>query len=389
VRIVHLADLHIGIRMYGFSLLEDQAFILEQILEKIEQIQPEVVLIAGDVYDKAQPSSSAVTLLDNFFNNLLQSGRNVLVIPGNHDSPERLSFGSSIFKKQGLHIAGPFAGSPEVVTLNDSHGEVDFVLLPFLRPATVRPYATDSPIDTAADAVQFALRQLRYKPEKRYVLLSHQFVVVGGQLPLQSESETVYAGGIESVDISLFDKFSYVALGHLHKPQAMGSQHIRYAGSPLKYSFTESKPDKYLLQIDLSAEGEAVTTEHPLRPLHDVREIKGKFHDLMAAGAKMARDKDSSTRDYLKIVLTDEDIIADPLPNLRQYFPNIMQLKLENISYRTPIMEQELDREDLKSTTPEEMFARFYYQRTNKELNAHEKDILHQVAKNAGKIKES
>lgn len=379
MRIVHLADLHLGIRVYGFSLLDEQKHILNQILEKIEQIGPQAVLICGDVYDKAQPSSTAVSLLDDFFRRLLQCGCEVLVIPGNHDSPERLAFGAAIFRHQGLHIAGPFAGRPEIVTLQDTAGEVDFVLLPFLRPAVVRPFAANEDIDTAAAAVKFALSQIDYRPGRRYVLLAHQFAVVGGSLPQQSESEMIYAGGIESVDISLFEPFSYVALGHLHKPQRMGQDHIRYAGSPLKYSFSESKPDKILLQIDLPGTGDAICTEHPLRPLYDLRVLRGAFADLMAEGAKLLSADDRTRFDYLKVVLTDDDVLVDPLPNLRQYYPHIMQMQLEKAGHNPIEVAQEIDGDDLISTTPGEMFARFYSSRTGKEFKQEDIKILQRL----------
>ena len=379
MRIVHLADLHLGIRVYGFSLLDDQKHILNQILEKIEQIRPQAVLICGDVYDKAQPSSTAVSLLDDFLGRLLQCGCKVLVIPGNHDSPERLAFGASIFRHQGLHIAGSFAGRPEIVTLQDEAGEVDFVLLPFLRPAMVRPFAESEEINTAAAAVKFALSQIDYRPGRRYVLLTHQFAVAGGSLPQQSESETIYAGGIEAVDIAFFEAFSYVALGHLHKPQYMGKDHIRYAGSPLKYSFSENKPDKTLLQIDLPGTGDAVCTEHPLRPLYDLRVLRGAFAELMAEGAKLLTADDRARFDYLKVVLTDDDVLVDPLPNLRQYYPHIMQMQLEKIGYDSTEVAREIDGDDLISTTPAEMFARFYASRTGQEFKQEEIKIMQRL----------
>lgn len=379
MRIVHLADLHLGIRVCGFSLLDDQKHILNQILEEIEQIRPQAVLICGDVYDKAQPSSTAVSLLDDFLGRMLQCGCAVLIIPGNHDSPERLAFGASIFRHQGLHIAGPFAGRPEIVTLQDEAGEVDFVLLPFLRPAMVRPFAESEEINTAAAAVKFALSQIDYRPGRRYVLLTHQFAVAGGSLPQQSESEMIYAGGIEAVDISLFEPFSYVALGHLHKPQRMGKDHIRYAGSPLKYSFSESKPDKTLLQIDLPGTGDAVCTEHPLRPLYDLRVLRGAFAELMAEGAKLLTADDRARFDYLKVVLTDDDVLVDPLPNLRQYYPHIMQMQLEKIGRDSSEVTQEIDGDDLSRTTPGEMFARFYASRTGQEFKREDIKILQRL----------
>jgi exonuclease SbcD len=331
------------------------------------------------VYDKAQPSSTAVSLLDDFLGRLLQCGCKVLVIPGNHDSPERLAFGASIFRHQGLHIAGSFAGRPEIVTLQDEAGEVDFVLLPFLRPAMVRPFAESEEINTAAAAVKFALSQIDYRPGRRYVLLTHQFAVAGGSLPQQSESETIYAGGIEAVDISLFEPFSYVALGHLHKPQYMGKDHIRYAGSPLKYSFSENKPDKTLLQIDLPGTGDAVCTEHPLRPLYDLRVLRGAFAELMAEGAKLLTADDRARFDYLKVVLTDDDVLVDPLPNLRQYYPHIMQMQLEKIGYDSTEVAREIDGDDLISTTPAEMFARFYASRTGQEFKQEEIKIMQRL----------
>lgn len=378
MRFVHLADLHIGIRVNGFSMLDDQIHILDQILGKIEEINPDGVLIAGDVYDKAQPSSQAVKLLDEFLQRMLRPDRRVLIIPGNHDSPERLSFGAGILSRQGLHIAGPYEGKLEIVTMRDEFGEADIALLPFLRPASVRPFAGGRDIESTADAVSFALSQSDFSTDKRRILLAHQFVVAGGQLPLRSESETAYAGGIEAIDISLFDAFDYVALGHLHKPQKMGKDHIRYAGSPLKYSFAESKPDKSIVQIDLLDEGEILITEHRLEPLHDMREIKGSFSDLIAEGARLLRADDPVRLDYLKVVLTDTEVLADPLPNLRRYYPNIMQMQLERARYDIAI-EGQPQAEDLRSLSGGEMFAKFYQSREGRGLSDKERQILNRL----------
>ncbi len=375
MRLVHLADLHIGIRVNGFFLLEDQSYLLEQILAKIDQISPDVIMMSGDIYDKAQPSSAAVQLLDNFLERLLIPERRVLIIPGNHDSAERLSFGAKILKKQGLHIAGPFAGQPETVELQDQYGRLIFVLLPYLRPAHVRAFSAEDEIKNTAEAVQFALQRISYDPDVRYVLLAHQFVVSGASLPEQSESETIYAGGIEAVDSSLFADFSYVALGHLHKPQKMGQDHIRYAGSLLKYSFSEVKVDKKLLQIDLREKGQIEIKEHQLTPLRDLRELRGNFLELLQEGADLLAAKDPQRLDYLKITLTDQEVLADPLSNLRRFYPNIMQLRNEQNKNALPA-ESMLDLDDLSSLSKTEIFSRFFKERQDREINQREEEIL-------------
>ena len=255
VRFLHLADLHIGKRLNEFNLIEDQTYILDQIVEIAQAEQVGGVLIAGDVYDKSQPSIEAVELLDDFLTRLTSLGLSVCMISGNHDSPERLSFGSRMLEKTNLYVAGGFDGQLKKIRLADTHGPLNVYLLPFLKPPQIRPFFQGK-IETYDQAIQAVLRTGALDKNERNILIAHQFVVSGDILPERSDSETMIVGGLDAVDASLFTDFDYVALGHLHRPQRIGLETIRYGGSPLKYSFSEARQDKQVTLIDLGPKGQ-------------------------------------------------------------------------------------------------------------------------------------
>ncbi|HHT90148.1 MAG: exonuclease SbcCD subunit D [Bacillota bacterium] len=377
MRFLHLADLHLGKRLNEFNLIGDQAHILEQIVA-IAREEADAVLIAGDVYDKSQPSVEAVELLDDFLTQLTGLNLPVLMVSGNHDSPERLSFGSRILAQHRLHVVGGFSGILPRVTLEDRHGPIHVCLLPFVKPAQVRPFF-DEKIESYDQAVRAALSTRKMDSKERNILVAHQFVVCGESEPERSDSETVTVGGLDSVDASAFDAFDYVALGHLHRPQTIGSEHVRYGGSPLKYSFSEARQDKSVTILALGPKGELKMEQHTLRPRRDLREIKGPLRELL----RMGKEDQKAAQDYLRITLTDEEEIYDALGQLRPVFPQLMVLDFE---YRQRGLAQApiAASLDLARKSPLDLFASFYQMQNDRELNARQMKVMEEVLDQAG-----
>ena len=297
MKLIHLSDLHIGKRVNEISMIEDQEYILLQILRIIDDEQADAVLIAGDVYDKSVPSAEAVTLFDDFLCRLAKRKMPVLIISGNHDSPERLAFGGRLLDMSGIHISPVYDGKVRSVTLADEHGEAVYWLLPFLKPAHVKRFYPEETIESYTDACRVAVEKMGMDPTKRNVLLTHQFVTGS----VTCESEEISVGGSDNVDASVFEDFDYVALGHIHGPQNMGSNWIRYCGTPLKYSFSECGHHKSVTVVHLGAKGELELSLRPLNPRHDLRQIRGTFAEVSG------RDGFGAADDYLHIILTDEE----------------------------------------------------------------------------------
>lgn len=380
MRLLHLADLHIGKRVNDFNLLEDQKYILDQIIQIAQAEQVRGVLIAGDVYDKSQPSAEAVELLDYFITELTKLNLLVFMISGNHDSTERLSFGNQIFHKSGIYISGSFTGTMEKITIEDEYGPINIFLLPFLKPAQVRPFFEDK-IENYDQAIRAVLSTQKLNLAERNILVAHQFVISGSQEPERSDSEAISVGGLDSVDTSAFVDFDYVALGHLHRPQKIGSEVIRYGGSPLKYSFSEARQEKSVTILELGSKGRPKLEKHLLRPLRDLREIKGPLKELLAIGKKDNLGAD----DYLKITLTDEEEIYDALGQLRQVYPNLMVLDFENSRTEESNLGF-LEANELIRSTPLDLFVSFYEQQNNEELKEQQRKILKEVIVEAGVV---
>lgn len=278
MKLIHLSDLHLGKRLNDFSLLDDQKHILEQILGIVESQRPDVLIMAGDIYDKAAPSAEAVALFDDFLSRLSAYVPDIFVISGNHDSPERIAFGSRLLGKSGVHLSPVYDGTLRPITLCDEHGEVDFFMLPFIKPANVRRFFPDEVIESYTDAVRIALSDAVDKGGRR-VLITHQFVTGASRC----DSEEVSVGGSDNVDAAVFDSFDYVALGHLHGAQSVQRSTLRYCGTPLKYSFSEAGHEKSLTVVELGAKGDIDISAIPLTPLHDLREIRGSYDTLRFA----------------------------------------------------------------------------------------------------------
>ncbi len=379
MKFLHIADLHIGKRVNEFSMIPDQVFILDQIVKLAEAEHPDGVLIAGDVYDKGQPSAEAVELLDDFLTRLIGLPVPVCMISGNHDSPERLGFASRMLKRSGMHIAGVFDGFPEKVRISDGYGTVNIYLLPFVKPATVNPYL-EKPAETYEEAVAAALSRGEINTGERNVLLAHQFVTCGAVSPGRSASESVSVGGLDNVDAAAFAAFDYVALGHLHQPQSIGRGTVRYAGSPLKYSFSEARHMKSATVVTLKAKGEVEIRKIPLTPKRDLREIRGELAELLRAG----REDEQNAGDYIHATLTDEEEIYDAVGRMRKVYPNLMALDFDNSRTRQAVTFDSATLEDAAEKSPLELFSGFYLLQNGKVLTPEQAARMGQIFDQVG-----
>lgn len=324
MKMIHLSDLHIGKRLNGFSLLDDQCYILEQILRIADREKPDGIIIAGDIYDKPVPPAEAVQLLDEFLTALAVKGRAVFIISGNHDSPERLAFGTRLIRDRGVYISPVYDGKPLKIQLADQWGSVYVHLLPHIKPAAVRRALEEMSegIATYQDAVRAAVSHMEVDTSQRNILAAHQFVTGAGRC----ESEEILVGGLDNVDAALFDDFDYVALGHIHSPQHVGRETVRYCGTPLKYSFSEADQEKSVTVAELREKGSVSVRTIPLKPYRDMRKIRGSYMELTARSFY----ESMNTGDYVHITLTDEEDIPYGLQKLQVIYPNLMRLEYDN-----------------------------------------------------------
>lgn len=367
---MHLADLHLGKRVNGFSMMEDQEYILNRILEIMEEEQPDGLLIAGDVYDKTIPPAEAVRRMDDFLTAVAEKHVPVFLISGNHDSAERVAFGHQLMQGSGIWISPVYDGTIRHHTLGDRWGEVNIYLIPFLRPSVVRSFFPDVEIEDYTDALRTIIEDLQVDTSRRNVVLAHQFVTAAGALPETCDSEQLSVGGLDRVDGSVFSPFDYTALGHLHGPQRVGSETIRYAGSPLKYSFSELHQKKSVTVAELRAKGETEIRQIPLQPRREMTELRGTFEEILAE----ARKKGEPQTDYYHMILTDETDVVDALSRLREYYPNIMLLDYDNRRTRSQKEVEQLDR--VEERTPGELFAALYEQQNGQEMDSDRKEYL-------------
>lgn len=367
---MHLADLHLGKRVNGFSMMEDQEYILNRILEIMEEEQPDGLLIAGDVYDKTIPPAEAVRLMDDFLTAVAAKHVPVFLISGNHDSAERVAFGHQLMQGSGIWISPVYDGTIRHHTLEDRWGKVNIYLIPFLRPSVVRSFFPDVEIEDYTDALRTIIEDLQVDTSRRNVVLAHQFVTAAGALPETCNSEQLSVGGLDRVDGSVFSPFDYTALGHLHGPQRVGSETIRYAGSPLKYSFSELHQKKSVTVAELRAKGETEIRQIPLQPRREMIELRGTFEEIL----EEARKKGELQTDYYHMILTDETDVVDALSRLREYYPNIMLLDYDNRRTRSQKEVEQLDR--VEERTPGELFAALYEQQNGQEMDSDRKEYL-------------
>ena len=369
MRFVHLADLHIGKKVNEYSMIEDQRFVLQQVLNVIQNKRIDGVILAGDIYDKMIPSAEAVQLLDWFLTELATMETPVYIISGNHDSAERLSFGAQMLKRSGVYVASVYDGSLEPLVLTDKYGEIFLYLLPFVKPVHVKRALNTEEIQSYNDAIQAVIDSAEINPQNRNVLVAHQFVAGASRC----DSEDISVGGIDNVDASLFDDFDYVALGHIHGPQSMTRDTIRYAGTLLKYSFSECSHKKSINIVELKEKGNVSIETVPVEPLHDMRQIKGTYEVLMSYDFYRESDKE----DYLKVVLTDEEEIPDVLGRLRTVYSNIMKLEYENT--RTKTIRQIEETEAAEQKGPLDYFNEFYEKQNNQEMTEEQRQLAQEL----------
>lgn len=364
MKLLHISDLHIGKKVKGFSLLEDQQYVLSQILSTVKEYEVDGIIIAGDIYDNSTPSSEAVSCFDWFVSQIHSLSVSCYVVSGNHDSIYRVSFGSDIMAEENVYFAKKYSGKIEPIKAKDG---VNIWLLPFIRPYDVREYHPDFEIGSYEDMMKTVISNLEIDESQTNLLVAHQFITTSGKEPERSESETISLGTLDNIDYSNFDKFDYVALGHIHKPQAMGRKTVRYAGSILKYSFDEKDHIKSMVLIDIK-DKKADFELLPLKPLKDMKEFTGKFDELM---------KLPSTDDYVRIVLKDENFITDVKHKLETNFKNIMEIVYDNKYTRE---NREIDRADcVENKTPLELFQKFYFLQHNSEMNEEEIETVRKV----------
>lgn len=374
MKLMHLSDLHLGKRLNEFSLLEDQSFILQQLVELVRSEQPDCVLLAGDIYDKPVPPAEAVTLFDDFLNKLAQL-TTVCVTSGNHDSAERLAFGAQLMREGGVHFCGLYTGEPQCVTLQDAYGSVHIYLLPFLKPAHVRhclPPTEAEQVTTYHEALRCAVERLHINAAERNVLVAHQFVT-GAQT---AGSEAVNVGGVDNIGAEVFAAFDYTALGHIHRAQNVGSERVRYSGTPLKYSFAEWQQEKSVTLVELGEKGSMSVTALPLAPLRDLRKLRGSYEELMSRDFydELPKDSDGLLRDFYHLTLTDEEDVPDAVQKLRSVYKNLLQLEYDNKRTRTDNAIEGAERVVEKS--PLELMEEFYQLQNNQALSEKQRAYL-------------
>ncbi len=380
MRLIHLSDLHIGKRVNEFSMLEDQEYILKEILGIIDDEQPDGVIIAGDVYDKSVPSEEAVKLLDSFLTSLAKRKLQVYIISGNHDSAAKLAFASSLIDLSGIHIS-PVYDSAQIAMmgdglvrpykLEDGKGQMaNIYMLPFVKPAMVRAVFPDEAdyIKDYTDACRVAVEHMDVDEKVTNILVAHQFVTGA----VRSESEE-NVGGLDNVDVSVFDSFDYVALGHIHGPQKVGRETVRYCGTPLKYSLSEANHTKSVTVVDIPENKKIEIRTVPLVPMHELREVKGTFDELM----DRRNYEGTAVDDYLYVVLTDEDDVPDALGKLRTVYPNVMKLGYDNT--RTRVTQTIDDGAVLEGKKPIDLFGELYEKQNNKEMSDEQRSFVQDI----------
>ncbi len=402
MKLIHISDLHLGKRINEFSMLEDQRYILEQIVKICVEEQADALLLAGDIYDRPIPPAEAVTMLDWFFNALVSQKIQVCAISGNHDSAERIAFGAGLMKQSGVHLSSVYDGSTQKIILTDEFGEVLVYLLPFVRPSIVRHALGQEEIQTYQDAVSAAVRHMKIDPSKRNILVAHQFVTGAGRC----DSEDIMVGGVDNVDASIFEEFDYTALGHIHSPQNVGkwkdmaneaanrqtmqmvntamntavskaknkvANRVRYCGTPLKYSVSEAKQEKSVTVIEMGKKEDVVIRTIPLIPKRDLRTIHGSYMEVTARTFYQG----TNTDDYVQITLTDEEDIPDGMQKLRTIYPNLLSLTYDNQRTRT---QQTIEpQEATQQKTGQELFEELYEKQNNQPMNEEQQRFVKEL----------
>lgn len=373
MKLLHLSDLHLGKRVNDYSMIEDQEYIIRQILEITDKEKPDAVIIAGDVYDKAVPSAEAVVLLDYFLTALAARKLQVYIISGNHDSADRMGFGSKLMESSGIHLAKAYDGNVAPIEYRDMHGTVNIYMLPFIKPVIVRGIFPEECIESYTDAVRVAINHMDIDESDRNVLITHQFVTGASR----SDSEEISVGGSDNVDASVFEAFDYVALGHIHGPQNVGSRKVRYCGTPLKYSFSEVNHHKSVTIVELESKGEMNIRTKELIPKHDMIELKGTYLELTDRNNYEKYDREA----YIRIILTDEEEEPEAMSKLRLIYPNIMNLLYDN--KRTRGMGITYDDIQTKQGNPIDIFSELYEKQNSSPMSEvqteYMKELIEQI----------
>lgn len=366
MKFMHLSDLHIGKRVNEYSMLEDQRYMLRQVLHLVDEEKPEAVVIAGDIYDKSVPGGDAVLLFDRFLTQLAERKAPVFLISGNHDSAERLSFGRELFAESGVYISEVYEGKIQKISMEDSYGTVNFYLIPFLKPAVVRHFMPDKEIGDYQSAMEAVVEGLDIDYSQRNVFVVHQFLTGA----LRSESEEISVGGLDDISASIFDGIDYVALGHIHRPQWVGRETVRYCGALLKYSFSEAEHEKTVTFVDMKEKGNIEIRERKLVPLRDMRKIKGSYLEL----TDKEHYRNTRVEDYLAVTLTDEEDIPEVMGRLSSIYPNIMKLEYDN--RRTRAAGIDAAPEAAEHKTPVRLFEEFYEKQNGSPMSKEQREYV-------------
>lgn len=366
MKFLHLSDLHLGKRVHNFSMIDDQKYILKEILKIVDEEKVTGVIIAGDVYDKPVPSAESVALFDDFLVRLAKRNLQVFVISGNHDSPERIAFGERLMRHSNVFLSPVYRGDIEPIILEDEYGSVFVYMLPFIKPVHVKHFLEETQIDDYTEAMQSVISHMNIDSRERNILVAHQFVTGA----VKSESEEISVGGLDNVDASVFAPFDYVALGHIHRAQKIGKETIRYCGTPLKYSFAEAEHKKSVTLFELTEKGEVKICTKELKPMRDMIKIQGFFGELISSDFYEKIDKDS----YVQITLFDENDVPNAFGRLAVIYPNLMQLKYDN--KRTRESGEIVDSAESLSLSPENLFAQFYEEMNQQPLTKEQAEYM-------------
>lgn len=366
MKFAHISDLHLGKTLHSFSLIDDQEYILNQIVEKLVENKVDVLLVAGDIYDKNVAPETGIKLFRKFLNDLVKANIKVMVISGNHDSAERLTFGGEFMTDKGLFFSKVYDGKIEPVVLQDENGPVNIYLLPFIKPSIVQHYLPDEKIESYEDAVSCAIRQMNLNLSERNLIVAHQNILSAERC----ESEENIIGGLDAVSDQVFKDFDYVALGHIHKQQEVGKSKVMFSGTPLKYSTSELEHDKVMPLITLGKKGEKEIELIPLVPKRDLRQIRGTFDEIM----RKSKDDPNNAEDYIDVILTDENDILDAISTLRTVYPNILKITYDNKATKAAENVERFDAVDEKK--PLDVFEAFYKARRGADMDESQREYI-------------
>lgn len=382
MKFFHISDLHIGKKLRETDFLPEQIYILDQIVEAVDKEKPDGILIAGDIYDRSVPPAGAVHVFDDFLTKLSQRNKHIFIISGNHDSPERLNYAKELLGKHKVYIGGTFQGDLDKIQLTDEFGKCNIYLMPYIKPSMVLNYKKDVEITTYEEAARIVIDDSKINTIERNILVAHQFVTNQGIEPEKSESEIVSIGGLDNIDVSVFDAFDYVALGHIHGPQKIGRETIRYCGTPLKYSFSECNHKKSITCIHMKEKGDIEISLIPLVPRKDLRIIKDTLNNLLT----LERYTSLNNEDFIKAIITDEEDVFDPIGKLRTKYPNVLLLEVENNKSSISEYAASLPKGEVASRNPMDLFTEFYFNQNNVDINENQKNILLDIFDEMGEI---